>query len=157
MTYIIYKTTNTINGKYYIGAHNGKCKSYKGSGRVLKNAMKEYSSKNFVREVLEVCATEEEMYRREAEIVNEAIVTDRNSYNIANGGRGGRGTPKSEEHKQKIRENHLRKSNPGAGRPPLMNQDELVALCDKLGKRKASEVLGISIDACRSRYYRGKK
>jgi group I intron endonuclease len=156
MTYIIYKTTNTINGKYYIGVTNGNNNSYKGSGRALKNAIKEYGSKNFMREILEVCVTEKEAYLRESQYVTAEVVADRNSYNIAIGGRGGPGTPKSEEHKQKIKNNHLHKSNPGAGRKPAMDPTELITLCKTYGKRKAAEMLGISLVSCRSRYHRLK-
>ena len=156
MSYIIYKTTNTINGKYYIGVHNNTKDTYLGSGRALLNAIQEYGRENFVRETLEVFATEEEAYVREAQLVNEKVVADRNSYNIGKGGKGGPGQPKSEAHKQKIRDNHLRKSNPGAGRKPAMDPKELVTLCDTIGKRKAAEVLGISLTACRSRYHRLK-
>ena len=156
MSYIIYKTTNTVNGKYYVGVTNGRDPSYLGSGRVLLSAIKEHGRKNFVRETLEVFDTEQDAYLREAEIVNESFVASRNTYNIGKGGKGGPGQSKSETHKQKIRDNHLRKSNPGAGRKPAMDPKELIALCDSVGKRKAAEVLGISLTACRSRYHRLK-
>ena len=156
MSYIIYKTTNAINGKYYIGVTNGNDPFYMGSGRALLSAIKEYGRKNFVRETLEVFDTEEEAYKREAEIVNETFVADRNTYNIGKGGKGGPGQPKSKEHIDAIKRNHLRKSNPGAGRKPAMDPKEFVTLCDKLGKRQAAEQLGISLTACRSRYHRLK-
>ena len=156
MKYIIYKTTNTINGKYYVGVTNGNDINYMGSGRVLKNAIKEHGRKYFVRETLEVFDTEEEAYLREAEIVNEAFVADRNTYNIGKGGKGGPGQPKSAEHKEAIRQNRLGKPNVNAGRKPAMDPKELVTLCDTHGKRKAAELLGISLVACRSRYHRLK-
>jgi type I site-specific restriction-modification system R (restriction) subunit len=156
MSYIIYKTTNIINGKYYIGVTNGKNPNYLGSGRSLRDAIKQYGRKNFVRETLEVFESEYEAYKREAQIVNENFVADRNTYNIGKGGKGGPGQPKSEEHINAIKRSHLRKSNPGAGRPPAMDTKELIDLCDTYGKRKAAEILGISLSACRSRYYRLK-
>ncbi len=158
MEYIIYKTTNLLTGKYYIGAHKAKelNDSYKGSGKVLKAAIKEHGSKNFVRETLEVCDNEHQMYLREAELVTLAVVADRNSYNIATGGKGGPGTPKSTEHKKAISKNHRRKSNPGCGRKPATDPVMLIALCDRIGKREAADELGISVEACRHRYYRMK-
>jgi hypothetical protein len=44
MHYIIYKTTNNINGKYYIGQHitDNLDDGYIGSGRRLKIARKKY-------------------------------------------------------------------------------------------------------------------
>ena len=154
MSYIIYKTTNTLNGKYYIGVTNVKNSGYLGSGRVLLNAIKEYGRKNFVRETLEVFDTEEEAYLREAHLVDETVVNDRNSYNIGKGGKGGPGQSKTQEHIESIKRNHLRKSNPGAGRKPATDPTVLVELVQTHGKGKAAEILGISYDACKSRYYR---
>ena len=154
MSYIIYKTTNTLNGKYYIGVTNGKNPGYLGSGRVLLNAIKEHGKKYFVRETLEVFDTEEEAYLRESQLVNESVVTDRNSYNIGKGGRGGPGQPKSAEQIEKLKRNHLRKSNPGAGRKPATEPAVLVSLVDQHGIKEASNILGISLSACRGRYYR---
>ena len=156
MSYIIYKTTNTINGKYYVGVTNGRDTSYMGSGRVLLSAIKEYGRKNFVRETLEVFDTEKDAYLREAQIVDDTFVANRNTYNIGKGGKGGPGQPKSKEQIETLKRNHLRKSNPGAGRKPAMDPKELIALCDTHGKRKASELLGISLSACSARYYRLK-
>jgi len=156
MSYIIYKTTNTINGKYYIGVTNGNDKRYMGSGRVLKNAIKEYGRKNFVRETLEVFDTEEEAYIREAQIVNDLLVADRDTYNIGKGGKGGPGQSKSLKHKEALRQARLGIPSINGGRKPAVDPKELIALCNLHGKRKAAELLGISIDACRSRYHRLK-
>ena len=156
MSYIIYKTTNTLNGKYYIGVSNGRDPKYLGSGRVLKDAIKEYGREHFVRETLEVFETEEEAYKREAVIVNETVVADRNSYNIGKGGKGGPGQAKSKEHVEAIKRNHLRKSNPGAGRKHLTSKDEFAILIAQHGIEGTAEVLGISKSACLSRYYRVK-
>jgi group I intron endonuclease len=53
----IYKTTNTITGKSYIGSHlcrkPGYIKSYLGSGTALKCAIKKYGKENFTKEILE--------------------------------------------------------------------------------------------------------
>jgi len=39
MTYIIYKTINQINGKYYVGQHNTSANDgYIGSGIILKKS-----------------------------------------------------------------------------------------------------------------------
>ncbi len=154
MSYIVYKTTNTVNGKYYIGVTNGKDPGYLGSGRVLLSAIKEYGRKNFIRETLEVFASEEEAYLFEAQLVDEAVVADRNSYNIGKGGKGGPGQPKTQEHIEAIKRNHLRKSNPGAGRKPATDPKVLVELVETHGISKAAEILGISLSACQSRYYR---
>jgi len=55
---IIYKTTNHINDKFYIGQHNGNNPLYLGSGKVLKRAIKKYGKENFTRETLEECSSD---------------------------------------------------------------------------------------------------
>ena len=71
-------------------------------------------------------------------------------------GSGNRGRMKSEEHKERIRESRQRQQNNNGGRKPLPYDPEFIPLCDSLGEKKAAEYLGISLDACKSRYYRLK-
>ena len=155
MSYIIYKTTNTINGKHYVGVTNGNKPSYLGSGRVLKDAIEEYGKENFVRETLEVFDTEEEAYLREAQIVNETFVADRNTYNIGKGGKGGPGQSKSEEHKEAIRQAIL--ANPTGGRKPAMDTSFLKEQVALYGITGAAKKLGLTYYQCRERYYRAKR
>lgn len=95
MTYfIIYKTTNTINNRYYIGKRKSiypDAGSYLGSGKALKVALKKYGKQAFVKEVLHRCDTFEEMNALEKQLVNEAVLNDPLSYNMKIGGTGGRG------------------------------------------------------------------
>jgi hypothetical protein len=49
----IYKTTNLINGKIYVGQYSGKKDNYLGSGLLIKKAIKKYGRENFVRDILE--------------------------------------------------------------------------------------------------------
>lgn len=46
----VYKTTNLINGRIYIGQHksNGLDEQYIGSGKILGIALKKYGRRNFV-------------------------------------------------------------------------------------------------------------
>ena len=154
MQYIIYKTTNTLNNKYYVGVHNSTKPTYLGSGRALLNAIKEHGRENFVRETLEVFDTEDEAYAREAEIVNEDFVADRNTYNLGKGGKGGPGQPKSEEHKEKIR--HAILANPTGGRKPAMDNNFLIEQVTQYGIKGAAEKLELTYYQCRDRYYRAK-
>jgi hypothetical protein len=86
----IYKITNTINGRWYIGKHNGTDSNYMGSGKLLKQAYKKYGQENFVKEILESCSCETELNLREQEWINKTnATTDPMSYNLANGGIGG--------------------------------------------------------------------
>ena len=89
--YVIYKTKNNVNGKYYIGKHSTDDVDdhYLGSGLLLQEAIKKYGVKNFSKEILFYCDSKEELDRKEKEIVNQELVLDPNTYNIALGGQGG--------------------------------------------------------------------
>lgn len=62
---VIYKTTNLVNGKQYIGKDTKNKPSYLGSGAVLKKAIQKYGKENFKKEIIEVCPTHEELKERE--------------------------------------------------------------------------------------------
>lgn len=50
---IIYRTTNLINGKTYVGLDTRNKPSYLGSGIAIKNAIAKYGKENFKKEILE--------------------------------------------------------------------------------------------------------
>ena len=52
--FIVYKTTNLLNGKVYIGKHETYDinDDYLGSGKILKYALKKYGSINFKKEII---------------------------------------------------------------------------------------------------------
>lgn len=89
MFYTIYKITNVINQKYYIGKHQTKDLNdgYMGSGKILKYAIAKYGIENFRKEILHVFDTEEEMNAKEKEL----IVISEQTYNLHEGGHGGFG------------------------------------------------------------------
>ena len=93
MFYTIYKITNKINGKIYIGKHTTKKldDGYMGSGKNLKAAQKKYGIENFNKEILFQFDNEFEMNVKEAELVTEEFCLAENTYNICPGGHGGFG------------------------------------------------------------------
>lgn len=88
--YTIYKITNIINGKMYIGKHIIKDENdvYFGSGYLLKQAINKYGRINFKMEILEDCL-EKEMDQREIFWIDKLNSLIPNGYNINIGGTGG--------------------------------------------------------------------
>lgn len=110
MNYIIYKLTNQINGKIYIGKHvtENINDGYFGSGYYLSRSVKKYGKENFKKEILFVFDNEEDMNAKEKELVNLEFVLRTDTYNLVLGGNGGQivlieGHPKFEETKSKIK------------------------------------------------------
>lgn len=89
--HLIYKTTNLVNNKIYIGAHstNNVDDGYLGSGKMLHSAIRKYGAENFKREVLFIFDSPEKMFEKEKEIVTEEFVSRLDVYNIVTGGFGG--------------------------------------------------------------------
>lgn len=93
MFYTIYKITNAINSKIYIGKHQTKDLNddYMGSGKHLKNAIAKYGIDNFKKEILFRFDNEVEMNAKEAELVTEEFCLRKDVYNLCPGGNGGFG------------------------------------------------------------------
>jgi hypothetical protein len=87
----IYKTTNLLSGRYYIGMHStdNLDDGYLGSGNRLILAVRKHGRENFKREILEFCDNRECLKRRESEIVNLDEVSKKECMNLAVGGEGG--------------------------------------------------------------------
>lgn len=90
--FILYQTTNLLNGKIYIGIHqtNNLKDGYMGSGTLLKKAIKKYGKENFHFEVLAKVDSIEKLINLEREVVNEEFIKRRDTYNMELGGRGGK-------------------------------------------------------------------
>lgn len=86
---IIYKTTNLINGKIYIGQSINDDPKYLGSGVFLKNAIEKYGKENFLKEVIDVVDSVDELNEKEIYWIEKYNSTDKNiGYNLCSGGKG---------------------------------------------------------------------
>ena len=91
MFYTIYKTTNKLNGKFYVGKHQTSKLNdgYLGSGKALEAAIKKHGKENFEKRILFIFEDEKSMNEKEKEIVTREFISDRNNYNCGIGGEGG--------------------------------------------------------------------
>lgn len=139
MYYLIYKITNQVNGKFYIGAHQtlDPADGYMGSSRLVRAAIKKYGLKNFKKQILSNVDTIEEMYELEAWYLDLDMVNRKDCYNIKIGGRGGHGigSRHSEETKRKISETRKIRGIPSSRKGATLSDETKAKLrAAKLGK-----------------------
>lgn len=106
----IYITTNMINGMRYLGRHkfDKKWKEYLGSGTVFKRAVEKYGKENFVKDIIDIAYSEDELDKKEYEYsVFLNVVESENWYNLVYGGRTMTGWHPSEETREKLRQANL--------------------------------------------------
>jgi hypothetical protein len=98
--HMLYKTTCTVTGNFYIGVHSTKNleDEYLGSGKVLWYSIQKHGRENHVREILEFYPDRETLRLKEAEFVNKEMLSDTKCMNLCYGGEGGGWT--SEEQKR---------------------------------------------------------
>ena len=110
--FIIYKITNLINGKIYIGQHQtyNLDDGYMGSSIILNNAIEKYGIENFKKEIIRECENFDEMNRAEAEIVDKDFVDRSDTYNVSVGGTFGwencNKALRNNEEKEQLRRKH---------------------------------------------------
>ena len=118
MFYYLYKITNLISGKIYIGVHQTKDldDGYLGSGSHISAAIKKYGKENFCKEILEFFDNMNDMFIKERKVVNEDFLKRDDVYNKVLGGHGGspkgngftfKGCNHSEETKQRLKESKV--------------------------------------------------
>lgn len=149
MTYFgIYKITNLLDGKMYIGKHKtiDLDDGYMGSGIHVSRALQKYGKENFRKEWLMFCEDEEEMNYMERVFVDQTWVDRSDTYNLTLGGEGGSGKGAlngmfgkhlSEETKQKLSIAHKGHLGWNKGRP--MSEDARQKLSNALKGRHLSE------------------
>ena len=84
----IYKTTNMINGKIYIGKKTSSVfiEDYYGTGSKIKKAITEFGIENFKVELLEWCSTKDILSRQESYWIEKLNSRDSNiGYNLKQG------------------------------------------------------------------------
>lgn len=86
-----YKTTNLINGRYYLGMHstNQLNDGYLGSGKRLYYELNKYGKENFKFEILEQFNSREELVQAEINLITEEDIKNSNCLNLKPGGQGG--------------------------------------------------------------------
>lgn len=95
--YYIYKITNKLNGKCYIGQHlipekGEQFRWYMGRGTAIQNALKKYGRKNFDKQILEYLEDNEQHLKvseREIYWIKYYDTMYPNGYNLTPGGEGG--------------------------------------------------------------------
>lgn len=139
--YYVYKITNLVNGKIYIGKHSTDDieDGYMGSGIRVKQAYQKYGLENFNKEVIQFYTNNDELNQGEIYWIANFNSTDPEiGYNLTYGGDGGtpteearrkiseslkgrrawnKGKQMSEEQKRKISISNKGKNNPMYGKP----------------------------------------
>lgn len=104
---VVYKTTNLVNGKIYIGQDSKNNPDYLGSGVIIKRAIKKYGKENFIKEVIDICKNKEILDEKEKFWIKKCNSRDDLiGYNITEGGEGCLGLTHSEESKNKMSKAH---------------------------------------------------
>lgn len=85
----IYKTTNLLNSKKYIGQKKSNIfvKSYYGSGTLIKKAIAKYGEENFSVELIDFAMSADELDEKEIWYIKEFKSKHTyGNYNLADGG-----------------------------------------------------------------------
>ncbi len=118
---IIYKLTNIVNGKEYVGKTTGKLldrwkehvyEAKTGGSRLICKAIRKYGEENFIKAIIDVASSIKELNKKEIQWISELntrCFDGGAGYNMTLGGEGSAGFNLSEKSKQKISENKSEK------------------------------------------------
>lgn len=105
--HFIYKTTNLLTSRYYIGMHStdNLDDGYMGSGKRLKRSLSKYGKENHKVEILQFFDNRKNLIEGERIMITDSILKDVLCINIREGGNGTSiGLERSEEVKNKMSE-----------------------------------------------------
>jgi group I intron endonuclease len=89
----VYRITNLINNKFYIGKHShclsNKYDDYMGGGNLIVKAIKKYGKESFKKEIISYYKTSSCALIGEGTILTKDIANQDNCYNLKAGGEGG--------------------------------------------------------------------
>lgn len=114
--YFVYKTTNVLTNRYYIGMHStdNLDDGYLGSGKRLRYSINKYGAENHKREIIEFLPDRKTMIQKEIEIVSLNEIAKVECINLMVGGQGGRGftveQQKVNAHKSNEKQRELHKN-----------------------------------------------
>jgi len=112
----LYKTTNLLNNKEYIGVHSTQTldDDYMGSGTAITRAIRKHGKNNFRKEIIQFFSSEQEAYEAEERIVNEDYVSSEHTYNLTVG--GNRPPPFNKPHTPETRQRLIEYATTEAGK-----------------------------------------
>lgn len=89
--HFIYKTTDKVTGKYYVGMHSTSNlkDGYLGSGKRLRSSIRKYGKDRFSFEILEFVDSRLLLEEKEREVVTTNLLRDKMCLNLKEGGSGG--------------------------------------------------------------------
>jgi group I intron endonuclease len=141
---IVYKTTNLVDGKIYVGkvcGNNAKYNSYLGSGTHLNRAIEKYGKENFNRTTIDIAEDKENQNLKEIFWINFYNSKNPNiGYNIQPGGEGN-GITHSEETKRKMSDSAKKRDNSGrkSKKVKTMSKETIEKIRQKAIGRKPTE------------------
>ena len=133
----IYKITNQVNSKIYIGKHStdNLDDGYMGSGILICKAENKYGIENFTKEYLAFCDTEEKLNWFEKFYIKKYKAREV-GYNLTDGGDGGSGYKHTDEYKKRMSALYKGSGNPMYGKNA---EDYMTDDAKKEKHRKVSE------------------
>lgn len=134
--HVIYKTTCTETGRFYIGMHStdNLDDRYLGSGLLLGHSIKKHGREKHTREILEFCSSRKDLALREKFFVNETLIANPLCMNRALGGEGGAVVEITEERKARVSAKMK-----GIKRGPISAETKAKLSASKKGKRLSEE------------------